>query len=118
VRRGLAGRTLVVSTALPAVVLGWVAGVAHREDLAARLRGWAAEVSRVALVLTAPVWLLVVLRGILYPVFGGDDLRNSWGGPTLVGAWAAHLAVGVAALLALSAILAWFEAPEQKHRVD
>jgi hypothetical protein len=39
---------------------------------------------------------------VLYPVVGLDDLEDSWGGPTLVGAWAVHLAIGVAALVVVS----------------
>ncbi len=32
--------------------------------------------------------------GILYPVFDAANLRNSWGGPTLAGAWVTHFARG------------------------
>jgi hypothetical protein len=68
------------------------------------------------LVITAPAWLLLATRGVLYPLFGSDDLDNSWGGPTLVGAWAAHFAVGVAVLLAVSFILAAFGSPGAARR--
>lgn len=96
----------MVAMALPTVGLARAADIGHRGDLAMRLRRRSAGVSRVALVVTAPFWLIVLFRGVLYPAFGGDDLEGSWGGPTLVGAWAVHLAIGVAALIAVSAVLA------------
>jgi hypothetical protein len=65
----------------------------------------------VCLVLTGPLWLIVVLRGVLYPLIEADDLRDSWGGPTLAGAWAVHFALGVAILLAASFVLAWWRPP-------
>jgi len=34
--------------------------------------------------------------------FDSANLNNSWGGPTLAGAWAVHLALGVALLLAVA----------------
>ena len=37
--------------------------------------------------------------GILYPVFDAANLRNSWGGPTLAGAWVTHFALGTGILL-------------------
>ncbi|MET9493064.1 hypothetical protein [Nocardia sp. NPDC006630] len=43
------------------------------------------------------VFLAVValVRGAFYPLLAGDDLENSWGGPSLAGAWVVHAALGV-----------------------
>ncbi|WP_194813603.1 hypothetical protein [Nocardia sp. XZ_19_385] len=49
-------------------------------------------------------WFLLFLatvaavRGIAYPLLTGDDYENSWGGPTLGGAWAVHAALGIGLL--------------------
>jgi hypothetical protein len=103
--------TLVVATALPAVIMAGVATAANRVELAARLRQRAVGVSAVVFIFTGPLWLIVVLRGVLYPDIGADDLQDSWGGPTLAGAWAAHLGLGIAILLAVSFVLAWWRPP-------
>jgi hypothetical protein len=100
-----------VATALPAVIMAGIATAANHVELAARLRQRAAGVSVVSLVLTGLLWLIIVLRGVLYPVTGADDLKDSWGGPTLVGAWAAHLGLGIVILLAVSFVLAWWRPP-------
>ncbi|MBF6384228.1 hypothetical protein IU444_08790 [Nocardia farcinica] len=42
--------------------------------------------------------LVALTRGLAYPVLTGDDYANSWGGPTLAGAWAVHAVLGVALL--------------------
>jgi hypothetical protein len=102
----MARRTAVIATALPAALLARVPGVGNRTDTAKRLRDWAALAPRVALVVTAPFWLLTIFRGVLYPALGADNLEQSWGGPTLVGAWVTHLAVGVGALVVVSLLLA------------
>jgi hypothetical protein len=109
--RRLATNTLVVATALPAVVMARIATATHHVDLAARLWQRAVGVSVAFLVLTGPPWLIVAWRGVLYPLVGADDLQDSWGGPTLAGAWAAHLGLGVAILLAVSFVLAWWRPP-------
>lgn len=110
-RRRLGSNTLVVATALPAVIMAGIATATNRVELAARLRQRVVGVSVVFLVVTGPLWLIIVLRGVLYPVIGADDLQDSWGGPTLAGAWAAHLGLGVAILLAVSFVLAWWRPP-------
>ena len=110
-RRRLGTNTLVVATALPAVIIAGSATATHRVELAARLRQRAAGVSVVFLALTGPLWLIIAWRGVLYPLTGADDLEDSWGGPTLAGAWAAHLGLGVAILLAVSFVLAWWRPP-------
>ncbi|GEM29218.1 hypothetical protein NN3_02250 [Nocardia neocaledoniensis NBRC 108232] len=46
-------------------------------------------------------WFLLMLtvlglvRGLLYPLVAANDYENSWGGPTLAGAWAVHAAVSL-----------------------
>jgi len=83
-----------------------VASVIRRDDAARWLRARAASTPIVAKLVTAPFWLLLIARGVLYPVFGADDLEHSWGGPTLLGAWAVHLLIGIALLAAVSVLLA------------
>jgi hypothetical protein len=62
-------------------------------------------VNLLAFVLTAPFWVIFLGRGVLYPVFGADNLENSWGGPTLAGAWLVHFLLGPPALVAITVIL-------------
>ncbi|WP_067563567.1 hypothetical protein [Nocardia acidivorans] len=42
--------------------------------------------------------LVAAVRGVAYPLIAAHDYRNSWGGPTLAGAWAVHAALGVGLL--------------------
>ena len=53
-------------------------------------------------------WAIVVLN-LLFPVrwlIGmGGSLEDSWGGPTLAGAWAVHAAGGLAALLLMPTLM-------------
>ncbi|MBD0693494.1 hypothetical protein [Streptomyces sp. CBMA123] len=52
--------------------------------------------------LTAALWADFLARGVCYPLaVWGRDVSQAWGGPTLVGAWAAHFAVGVLTLAIL-----------------
>jgi hypothetical protein len=59
-----------------------------------------------SLALTAYLWLLV-LGNLAYPLRPGTmgSYRDSWGGPTLAGAWAVHAAVGLLFLFAIPWIL-------------
>lgn len=41
------------------------------------------------------VEILFVLRGVLYPLVDQGPYDDSWGGPSVVGAWLAHFGVGV-----------------------
>jgi hypothetical protein len=59
----------------------------------------------VSFALMGPAWAVFLARGVLYPVFGADNLDRSWGGPTLAGAWAAHFVQGPPLLLALTLVL-------------
>lgn len=49
----------------------------------------------------AVAWFLTLLtvvalvRGLAYPVVTGDGYENSWGGPTLAGAWLVHAALAL-----------------------
>lgn len=51
-------------------------------------------------------WFVVLIstqaavNGALYPLLDAHDYRNSWGGPTLAGAWAVHAALAVPIVLA------------------
>jgi hypothetical protein len=53
---------------------------------------------------TAPFWGAFVVRGIAYPLVA-DNLDRSWGGPTLAGAWAAHVLVGLGAVVAVDTVV-------------
>ena len=39
-------------------------------------------------------------NGLLYPLIDAHDYQHSWGGPTLLGAWAVHALVAVPVVLA------------------
>lgn len=43
----------------------------------------------------AMLTVLVLVRGLAYPLVGADGYENSWGGPTLAGAWLVHAVLGV-----------------------
>ncbi|MGI5404788.1 hypothetical protein ACQEVG_36070 [Streptomyces sp. CA-135486] len=51
-------------------------------------------------------WFIILIstqaavNGALYPLLDAHDYQNSWGGPTLAGAWAAHAALAVPILVA------------------
>ena len=102
---------MIVATALPAAILATLLRSTNRSSVRGTLRQWKAGVPTLALVVTAPLWLIVVLRGLLYPAIASDHLENSWGGPTLVGAWVVHLMIGVGMLLAASFLLAMWRTP-------
>lgn len=97
---------MTIAAAVPAWLLARRATVAQRDDVAERLRRRTSHVPKTAFVLTAPVWLVVSFRGVLYPAFGADDLEQSWGGPTLLGAWVSHLVVALVVLVAVSTVIA------------
>jgi hypothetical protein len=59
----------------------------------------------VSFALMGPAWAVFLARGVLYPVFGADNLDRSWGGPTLAGAWAAHFIQGPPLLLVITLVL-------------
>lgn len=49
--------------------------------------------------------VLVPVRGLAYPLVAGD-YENSWGGPTLAGAWVVHAVLGVLIVPVLVAMIA------------
>jgi hypothetical protein len=70
----------------------------------------------VAFVVAGYVWLLLPMN-LLYPLrlaVYDESARDSWGGPTLAGAWAVHVAGGVASFvvagLPIAAGLVWVQA--------
>ncbi|GJF32113.1 hypothetical protein KNE206_48130 [Kitasatospora sp. NE20-6] len=53
-------------------------------------------------VLTGVLWADFLVRGLGYPLAEwGQDVSAAWGGPTMAGAWAAHLGVGLLVLAVL-----------------
>lgn len=58
-----------------------------------------------AFAIVAPVWGVFLTRGVLYPLFGADNLEQSWGGPTLAGAWFVHFIQGPPLLLVVTLVL-------------
>jgi ABC-type sugar transport system permease subunit len=108
VRRSLINSTIAIATAVPAQGLSRLLGLARACHQQERIRRWLDGIPTGSYVLTSLLWALIVRRGLLYPAFGGaKNLRSSWGGPTLAGAWAVHLAITVGALLAVSLVIAW-----------
>jgi hypothetical protein len=81
----------------------------RREPRLSRVGGLAAvPVDIVALTVAGYCWVGVVVN-VLYPdryILGmGEDYSNSWGGPTLAGAWAVHAIGGFAFWLIVPWIL-------------
>jgi hypothetical protein len=87
-----ADRAHVGAHRLAAGVLGASATSRRRPG---RTRALLGEV--VALAIAAPAVAIFLVRGVAYPLVT-TDASNSWGGPTIVGAWVAHLAVGLVQL--------------------
>jgi hypothetical protein len=107
VRRSLINATIAIAAAVPAQGLAWVLGLARACHQRKRIKTWLDGIPAVSYILTSLLWAFIVWRGSLYPAFGGaKNLRSSWGGPTLTGAWAVYLAITVGALLAGSLIIA------------
>ncbi|MFJ3787783.1 hypothetical protein [Kitasatospora sp. NPDC090091] len=92
-QRGLAARLLDARITEPA--RGRAARVVAHGVLALPLQLLAA-------LLTGVLWADVLARGVCYPLAEwGQDVSQAWGGPTLIGAWAAHFGVGVLTLAVL-----------------
>jgi hypothetical protein len=100
VEQSVTSETVAIAAATPAQVVAFAADGTGAHGPAERIRCCLDGVSIVDYVLTTGLWGVVFWRGILCPAFGGaNNLRASWGGPTLAGAWAVHLGIFVGALL-------------------
>jgi len=100
--RPIGQATIRVAAVLPIRIASWIAAAAGATAAASRLRALTRGIPAAAYVATGLVWLPLVPNGILYPIFDSANLNHSWGGPTLAGAWAVHLAFGLALLLAVA----------------
>jgi thiosulfate reductase cytochrome b subunit len=100
--RPIGQATIRVAAVLPVRIASWIAAAAGATAAATRLRALTQGIPVAAYVVTGLVWLPLVPNGILYPIFDSANLNHSWGGPTLAGAWAVHLAFGLALLLAVA----------------
>jgi len=109
-RRPVVG-TVVVAFALPLRVAARAAGALGADGSVTRLRALTVGVPIAAYVVTGVVWCLLLHSGIFYPVFDAGNLQNSWGGPTLVGAWVTHLALAFGLLLAVAFPFALWRPP-------
>jgi hypothetical protein len=94
--------SIVVAFVLPLRIAAWAAGGLGANRSASRLRTLTAGVPIAAYIVTGVVWFFLLHSGIFYPVFDAGDLQNSWGGPSLVGAWAVHLALALGLLLVVA----------------
>ncbi|GAB3342072.1 hypothetical protein RMN56_27830 [Micromonospora halotolerans] len=93
------------------VQVGAARGADARVPLRYRLAALPFEI--VSFALLAPAWAVFIARGVLYPIFGADHLAQSWGGPSLPGAWLAHFLQGPPLLLVITVVL-W---PVRKRQV-
>ena len=93
---------VLVAAALPIRIASQIAAAAGAARAARRLRAMTHGIPAAAYLATAIVWLPLVPDGIFYPLFDSANLDHSWGGPTLAGAWAVHLALGLGLLLAVA----------------
>ena len=103
--------TVVVAFVLPLRVAAWAAGALGVDSSATRLRALTVGVPVAAYAVTGVVWFFLLVSGIFYPVFDAGNLQNSWGGPTLIGAWVTHLALAVGLLLAVAFPFALWRQP-------
>jgi len=100
--RPTAQAMILVAAVLPIRIASWIAAGAGAAGAAGRLRALTHGIPASAYVVTGLVWLPLLPNGILYPLFDSANLNHSWGGPTLIGAWAVHLALGLTLLLAVA----------------
>ncbi|MGF0316141.1 hypothetical protein [Nocardia fluminea] len=52
--------------------------------------------------------VLVLVRGLAYPLVAADGYATSWGGPTLAGAWLVHAGLGAVIAPVFVAVIALF----------
>ncbi len=116
--RRLVVNTNVVAFVLPLRIAAWIAACLGADGSATRLRALTARVAIAAYVVTGVVWFFLLHSGIFYPLFDAGDLQNSWGGPTLVGAWVVHLSLDLGLLLIVALPFALWRPPTTtgKHR--
>ncbi|MEU6481089.1 hypothetical protein ABZ858_30310 [Streptomyces sp. NPDC047017] len=57
-----------------------------------------------------------LINATLYPLVDAHDYQHSWGGPTLAGAWLAHIAVALPCELAALGILRGLTAADQASK--
>ncbi|HET6860212.1 MAG TPA: hypothetical protein VFH94_24355 [Streptomyces sp.] len=93
IQRGLACRLLGLDTGAPA----------RTGPLALAHALVSAPLNAVAAVVTLFFWMVVVIN-IGYPLRPDNDYAQSWGGPTLAGAWAVH---GIAGGLGFLLLTPW-----------
>ncbi|WP_328898694.1 hypothetical protein OHR86_00855 [Streptomyces sp. NBC_00441] len=80
--------------------------------VARALRGLPANT--LAFALAAPSVILLLTRGLLYPLAtAGEDTTHAWGGPTPAGAWAAHFAIALAMVTVVAALLTTTRRPHR-----
>jgi hypothetical protein len=108
--------TIVVAVALPMRLAAWIVRWLGATATPGKLRNLTSGIPVAAYVVTGIVWVLQIRSGILYPVFDAGNLRNSWGGPTLAGAWVTHFALGLAILLVVSFPFALWKTTRAKKR--
>jgi ABC-type lipoprotein export system ATPase subunit len=108
--RRLVVNSIVVAFVLPLRITAWAAGGLGADRSATQLRALTAGVPIAAYVVTGVVWFFLLHSGIFYPVFDAGNLQNSWGGPTLAGAWVVHLALALALLLVVAVPFALWRA--------
>jgi hypothetical protein len=109
--RRLVVDSIVVAFVLPLRIAAWAAGGLGADRSATRLRALTAGVPVAAYVVTGVAWFFLLHSGVFYPVFDAGDLQNSWGGPTLLGAWVVHLALALALLLVVAFPFALWRPP-------
>ena len=89
----------------------WVAGILRARTTARRIRRLTEGIPSAAYLVTGVIWVIELRDGLFYPLFDSANLANSWGGPSLAGAWAVHLALGTALLLIVSLPFALWRPP-------
>lgn len=112
--------TIVVAFVLPLRIVASVSSATGGHRSAAHLRTLTSGVPIVAYAMTGVAWFFLLHSGIFYPMFDAGDLQDSWGGPTLVGAWVVHLLLATALLLVVAFPFALWKTPgtPERHRTS
>jgi len=98
-------RHLDALTALPRTGVGL--GGAVSSGKVGRAIGLVASlpITLLGFVLVVGMWAVFLVRGVCYPLVGADHLDQSWGGPTLAGAWFVHFIQGPPLLYLVGVVL-------------